>query len=235
MASSSSSSNGAAARTRRSAAPAPEISYHHGDLRNALIREGRLLLEEVGLRDMSLREVARRVGVSAAAPARHFDGKDALLAAIAQSGFDELAQERREILAADLAPLETARRMMLGYVSFARSHVGQFYLMVGPKILERGLYPELVQSSDASFRFFADAVCAFARLYGWPAATLERVVHSAWATEHGLATLIIGNRVPRPGYDVPVEDMVQFSLSLLFTGIAAGPAALKSVQPPRRK
>src|SRR3989442_7084727 len=71
----------------------PRASYHHGDLRNALIAEGRTLLELKGARDLSLRETARRAGVSIAAPSRHFDGKEALLAAIAASGFRELAAE----------------------------------------------------------------------------------------------------------------------------------------------
>src|SRR5882672_7742751 len=101
---------------RKAAAPAP---YHHGDLRNALVREARGLLEEHGVAELSLREVARRTGVSVAAPSRHFDGKEGLLSAIAGDGFAELAAIRRSIAGANLTALAKAREKMRGYVRFA--------------------------------------------------------------------------------------------------------------------
>jgi AcrR family transcriptional regulator len=205
-------------------------SYHHGDLRNALIREGRKLLEEVGLRDMSLREVARRAGVSEAAPSRHFEGKDALLAAIAQSGYDELACERRKFLAADLSPLDAMRQMMAAYIEFARNHAGIFYLMAGPKIIDRHVYPDLLRSSNESFSLFADSVCAFAKLHGWPRAQLSAVVMAAWAAEHGIANLILSNRLPREDYPVSTAEMIDFSLAMLSAGISAGPMRVKEMR-----
>ncbi|MDM0087971.1 TetR/AcrR family transcriptional regulator [Variovorax sp. J22G40] len=205
-------------------------SYHHGDLRNALISEGRRLLEEVGLRDMSLREVARRLGVSEAAPSRHFDGKVALLAAIAQSGYDELAHERQKVLADARPPLEAMRQMMTVYIEFAQNHAGIFYLMAGPKIIDRNIYPDLLQSSNVSFTLFADAVCAFAKIHGWPKSQHGAVVIAAWATEHGLANLILSNRLPRADYPVPIAEMIDSSLAMLSAGIAAGPRRVNEMR-----
>lgn len=224
-----------AARPRRK--PSAANSYHHGDLRNALIFEGRKLLEEVGLRDMSLREVARRAGVSEAAPARHFEGKDALLASIAQSGYDELAAGRKAILASNFPPLDTMRRMMAAYIEFARNHAGIFYLMAGPKIIDRNAYPDLLRSSNDSFALFADSVCAFAKLHGWPKTRLQDVVISAWTVEHGLANLILANRLPRDVHPVSIAETIDFSLAVLFAGIKAGPTLVNQMRdsPSRRK
>src|SRR5258706_5257703 len=118
---------------KKAAAPAP---YHHGDLRNALVREGRGLLEEHGVAELSLREVARRAGVSVAAPSRHFDGKEDLLSAIASDGFSELAEVRRSIARSHLSVIAKAREMMLGYVRFGLRNKGLFNLMVGPRVID---------------------------------------------------------------------------------------------------
>ncbi len=220
---------------RKAAKPSAPTSYHHGDLRNALIREGRQLLEEVGPRDMSLREVARRVGVSEAAPSRHFEGKDALLAAIAQGGYEELAFERQKILESRLTPLEAMRRMMGAYIEFARNHAGVFFLMAGPRILDRNVYPDLLQSSDVSFSLFADSVCEFAEMHGWPSSKRNHVVIAAWSVEHGIANLILSNRLPRSSHSVPIDEMIDFSLAVLCAGISAGPAEVKKMRGSRKQ
>ena len=72
-----------------------EPTYERGGLRNALVEEGRRMFEENGASELSLRALARRLGVSEAAPSRHFKGKEELLAAIAISGFKQLAEQRK--------------------------------------------------------------------------------------------------------------------------------------------
>lgn len=202
-----------------------------GDLRQTLIDEGRRLLEVKGARDLSLREVARRSGVSEAAPFRHFEGKEGLLAAIAASGFRELAAERQPVAASSADAQEKARQMMSLYVGFARRHTSLFDLMIGPTIVRPGLYPELVAATDLSFELFAQSVVALAREHGWPEEAMARVIHAAWSVEHGLATLIIGTRVPRARYPLRLEQMIEFSIAMLLSAIRGGPQALAAVQP----
>jgi AcrR family transcriptional regulator len=197
-------------------------AYHHGDLRNALITEGRRLLEEMGARELSVRHVARSVGVSIAAPSHHFDGKEGLLAAIAADGFNELASLRRKIAASEQDPLRKAWRMMECYVRFAERQKGLFDLMVGPRILLRN-DKELTGAAAASFDLFASSVCDYARTRGWREEDLNLVVHAAWSVEHGLATLILAHRVPFPGRKVDLKRMVHFSVSMMLGAIAAGP------------
>lgn len=216
------------ARPARAAAStlSEDLPYHHGDLRNALIQAGRIALEEVGARELSLRHVARSVGVSEAAPSRHFDGKEGLLAAMATEGFRELAQQRLAVRAASAPMRDKARRMMDQYVGFAQVHKGMFDLMVGPRILQRDAHPELVQAAAGSFDLFAQTVCDYARECGWPDNLLNLVVHAGWSVEHGLASLILGNRAPSLDWRVDIGEMVEFSISLFLSAVAAGPASL---------
>lgn len=213
---------------RQPKAPAP--TYHHGDLRNALITEGRRVLEEVGLQGLSLREVARSVGVSVAAPFHHFGDKEGLLAAIAANGFTELAALRSAIAASTADPMQRMYRTMECYVDFAERHKGLFNLMVGPRILEREDAKELVESVMSSFDLFASAVCDYARTQGWAQNDLDLVVHAAWSVEHGLAMLLLNDRIPTWGYKMDIKKMaLPFSISLLLNGITAGPTSLATI------
>jgi AcrR family transcriptional regulator len=211
-----------------SEAPRPfSGNYHHGNLRHALIAQGRLELEKMGPQELSLRNLARAVGVSEAAPSRHFAGKAGLLAAIAADGFRELAGIRFRIANSGDDTLTVAYRMMDAYVDFAQAHKGLFNLMVGPRIVARDVYPELSERSAESFRAFARAVEEHATECGWSKGALPFVVHGAWAMEHGLATLILSERVPRSEMPVAISPMVHFSINMFLHAIAAGPKRLE--------
>ncbi|MES2183857.1 MAG: TetR/AcrR family transcriptional regulator [Pseudomonadota bacterium] len=223
------------AKTR---AARPATTYHHGDLRNALLREGRALLETLGATELSLREVARRAGVSEAAPSRHFEGKEGLLAGIAAEGFRELAAQRRAIAAQDTGTLAKVRDMLLSYVRYAQQNKGVFHLMVGPRILDPTRHLELVEVGNESFQLFAGAVVDLAVEHGWPRRQVELVTHSAWAVEHGLATLILADRAPNRASSVQVDRMISFSVDMILSAIVAGPDGLLEVQkggPARRR
>jgi AcrR family transcriptional regulator len=202
--------------------------YHHGNLRNALIAEGRTALEEIGVHELSLRYLARAVGVSEAAPSRHFAGKEGLLAAIAADGFLEIAALRTRIQARDESAMAKAYQMMRTYVEFAQQHKGLFDLMVGPRIIARDGYPELVEAGLKSFKLFASSVQDAALENGWQKRALPLVTHAAWSMEHGLATLIISDRAPQLGYSVRIDQMIHFSICMFLSAIAAGPAHLEA-------
>jgi AcrR family transcriptional regulator len=219
-------------RTKSKATPAP-APYHHGDLRNALLREGRQLLEEMGAAELSLRECARRVGVSEAAPSRHFEGKEGLLAGIASDGFRELAAQRQAIVELKLSPLEEAREMLLSYVRYAQANKGVFNLMVGPRILDTHRHAELLEEGAKSFNFFSDSLVRLAIESGWPRSQVELVAHSAWAMEHGLATLILADRAPRADRKVDLAQMIDFSVAMMLSSVVAGPSAMRQVDKPR--
>jgi AcrR family transcriptional regulator len=208
---------------------ATSAPYHHGNLRNALIAEGRKALEEIGAHELSLRYLARAVGVSEAAPSRHFAGKEGLLAAIAADGFLELAALRTKIQARDESAMAKAYRMMRAYVEFAQQHKGLFDLMVGPRIVLRDCYPELVEAGLKSFHLFATSVQDAALESGWQKRSLSLVTHAAWSMEHGLATLILSDRAPQIGLPVRIDQMIHFSICMFLSAVAAGPSQLEAL------
>src|SRR6267378_582205 len=97
-------------------------TYHHGDLRNALITVGTQMLEDIGPKELSLRHLARMVGVYEAAPSRHFSGKDELLAAIGTEGFRSLAEQGKRIAGAGANAHWTLLQMLKWYVKYAQTH-----------------------------------------------------------------------------------------------------------------
>ncbi|WP_233838545.1 TetR/AcrR family transcriptional regulator [Paraburkholderia sp. ZP32-5] len=208
---------------------AKKTEYHHGNLRSALIEAGREALKEVSAQDLSLRYLARIVGVSEAAPSRHFSGIADILASIAACGFRELASLRIGIRESGDTSLSKAYRMMRVYVEFAEREKGLFGLMIGPRIVEREAYPELADESGKSFRLFCSAIEALAVESGWQAADLSLVIHAAWSMEHGLATLIISDRAPHPDMRVPVARIIDFAIMSMLSAIIAGPDQLKTV------
>ncbi|MEM5454975.1 TetR/AcrR family transcriptional regulator [Paraburkholderia phytofirmans] len=203
--------------------------YHHGNLRNALIEAGRSALMEVSAQDLSLRYLARMVGVSEAAPSRHFAGIDELLATIAASGYRDLAALRVAIRDSEDTALAKAYRMMRVYVEFAQRHNGLFGLMIGPRIVAHQAYPELAEESNRSFGLFSETIEALAIESGWAHSDLKLVTHTAWSTEHGLATLLLANRAPRADTKVAIPKLIDFVVMTLLGAITAGPDHLQSV------
>ena len=106
--------------------------YHHGNLRTALLKGAERALARGGVHELSLREVAREIGVSHAAPRRHFAGKQALLDALAQDGFERLEREMRAAMEAD-GFRERLAALARTYVRFATEHAALLELMYAGK------------------------------------------------------------------------------------------------------
>ena len=148
-------------------------SYHHGDLRAALLRAGADLLEKQGLASLSLREVARRAGVSHNAPYRHFPNREALLAGLAAEGFRMLADGQAS----------GGRGRGLAYVRFALEHPQRFRLMFGG-VLPIGEYPELREQGARAYQGLEDAFKELGEDARLAAA-------AAWSLVHGLSNLML--------------------------------------------
>ncbi len=167
-------------------------TYHHGDLRAALLAAARVLLDEGGVSSVSLREVARRAGVSPAATYRHFADKEALLVALAVQGFGEFAAAMKAAFEGSSEPMGD---MGVAYVQFAVSRPGLFRLMFGPAVADRSRSPELLEIIGRATQLFNSGMQSRKDVPpGDPVAALR-----SWATMHGLAMLAIDNMLP--GYD----------------------------------
>jgi AcrR family transcriptional regulator len=168
--------------------------YHHGDLRRVLLDAALQAIASDGPSNLSLRELARRAGVSHAAPAHHFGDKVGLLTAIAVEGFGLLADETSGAFARTGSFLEVG----VAYVRFAVRHRAHFEVMFRPELL-RAEDPALGDARRRSGEALYGPVGTVAP--GGSGETLRAGV-AAWALVHGLATLYLdGNLPPALGND----------------------------------
>ena len=161
--------------------PEPLRSYHHGDLRNGLLDAARCILEEQSLGALTLRAVARRAGVSHAAPYRHFPNHEALLVELSVEGFNELRQYIVE--AAKLVGPESDRIANIGaaYMRFVAKRPAVARLMFGSQLPNRDKFPALGQAADAIGNEIGLALHD------------SNLGLAVWSAVHGLATLVLEN------------------------------------------
>ncbi len=188
-------------------APSPTGSaYHHGDLRRALIAAGRELLAEHGPTGVSLREVARAVGVSHNAPYRHFESREALLAAIATDGYELMSQRmsatggtgRQKLIACGVA-----------YVGFAVEFPSLYRLMFSSDI-RKDAFPLLRAAADRAYALLEAAIPT--------GVSSPRVVAlGAWAIVHGLADLLVGGQLSP---DIALDNLVTEAIEAYANGLS---------------
>ena len=156
-------------------------SYHHGDLRNGLLEAARGILEEQSLGALTLRAVARRAGVSHAAPYRHFPNHEALLIELGVEGFQELRQYIVE--AAKVAGPESDRIANIGaaYMRFVAKRPAVARLMFGSQLPNRDKFPALGQAADAIGNEIGSALHD------------SGLGLAVWSAVHGLAMLVLEN------------------------------------------
>jgi AcrR family transcriptional regulator len=181
-------------------------SYHHGDLRRALLDAAAEAITEQGPAALSLRDLARRAGVSHAAPTHHFGDKKGLLTALATEGFERLAAALHKSRTATGSFLELG----VTYVRFATTHRAHFEVMWRPELYhadDPGLVGARERSSEALYSGMAelpDGQGAAEGQDGQGAAegqeaergAMKEVGLAAWSLAHGFATLWLSGALP---------------------------------------
>ncbi|MFD2263593.1 TetR/AcrR family transcriptional regulator [Lacibacterium aquatile] len=171
--------------------------YHHGDLRAALLSAARDILAETGPDGFSLRDCARRAGVSHAAPAHHFGDAKGLLTAVATEGFEALSRAM-QIKADTCGPDAADRLTALGeaYVEQAVTDPGAFRIMFRPALLHTE-DPRLKQAADRARQVLQGGIEAIPSTKGGDAKTQQIRAILAWSTVHGLASLLLDGPLAR--------------------------------------
>jgi AcrR family transcriptional regulator len=196
--------------------------YHHGDLSRALVAAAEQLLAERGIEGFTLRECARRAGVSHAAPAHHFGDIGGLLTEVAASGFERLTAS---IIAAKGRERDATKRMLAGhlaYVQFAVAHPALFRLMFHSKYVNRNT--ERIRSAGgAAFATLNEAISGLKRrthqALRAPEAWRDSELLEQWSLVHGLATLAIegqlGPNLPRKRLVAAARATLELSVNAL--------------------
>jgi AcrR family transcriptional regulator len=191
-------------------------TYHHGNLRSALLESAERTLARRGAAELSLRELAREVGVSHAAPRRHFADKQALLDALAEDGFDRIGREVEEAMSDAGASLsEQLGAFALAYVRFATEHAALLELMFAGKHRSDSLHEAADRAFAAPLALFATAQASGQVVPGDP----ERVGIVALATLHGLASLANNGMLG----DAELDDVVEQAVERLILGLRPRP------------
>ncbi|MGE0311648.1 MAG: TetR/AcrR family transcriptional regulator [Lautropia sp.] len=209
---------------RRDPDSLPARSYHHGDLRRALLEVGARSLACVGPHALSLREVSRSAGVSHSAAYRHFPSKADLLAALAERGFRQLTADMRRAAPVPGHRPGAARLIAAGqaYVAFGVAHAELLQLMFGGQIGRPGEHPPLDDAAMAAYAVLRGAIEDGQRGGEFRRGDAAMLALAAWSLVHGLALLYAGQRVGLPGATVPPPEQVSAALSgLLLGGIEA--------------
>jgi AcrR family transcriptional regulator len=155
--------------------------YHHGDLRNGLLEAARSILEEESLSALTLRAVARKAGVSHAAPYRHFPNHEALLVELSLEGFDELREALAEAAKAQGSESDKIATIGAAYMRFVAQRPALARLMFGSQLPNRDQFPTLGLKADSI------------------GAEIGAALHDSalglavWASVHGLAMLVLEN------------------------------------------
>lgn len=159
-------------------------NYHHGALREALLKATLELIETEGIGAVSLRQVARTAGVSPGAPYHHFPDRAALLTALSDEGFHRLAETLTEAHEAATTPAEALEAILNAYVDFARANPAYFRLMFRPELKQSHKSESGSEAGHAAFAVLESTVgeCV-------PPAEREVFAITMWSLVHGFASL----------------------------------------------
>jgi AcrR family transcriptional regulator len=193
----------------------PTKRYHHGDLKNALIKAGVDILAKDGVGGLSLRKVARQAGVSHAAPYAHFADKQALIAAISTEGFrilDEQFSSIREKYQAD--PKRQLVEAAWTYVRFAQNDPAHFRVTFSSAVEQEKNYPALVEMTRTSFEQVVQIVAACQTIGLLRSGPADVMAVSVWSVVHGFASLLIESQISHTVLNrMSVRELLIFTLN----------------------
>jgi AcrR family transcriptional regulator len=196
-------------------------TYHHGDLKNALINAGVEILAKDGVSGLSLRKVAGRAGVSHSAPYSHFADKQALIAAISTEGFRQL-YERMSAVAEEYktTPFMQLIEVAWAYVQFALDDRDRFKVMFSGVLEKEKEYSEFVAESQRNFQLVKMIVEANQVAGVLRSGPSDLAALSAWGIIHGFVMLLLEGQIPHAILEQKsLRELVELQLGQIMTRV----------------
>jgi AcrR family transcriptional regulator len=213
-------------RTARSAGPGDDTPYHHGALRDALLKAAERVLERDGLQGLTLRAVAREAGVSHAAPTHHFGDLTGLVSELAAIGFRQFNAAMAAAGATATLPMEKAMANAKAYVTYARAHPGIYGLMFRAERLDMSR-PSLHEAAGAAFAGLAGSIGASLHEHiSEQALSLDQAaaIARAWSLVHGFTMLLLDDRLSDILRRLPEGTDAETLLDAMLRSAMARPA-----------
>ncbi|MBW0149257.1 TetR/AcrR family transcriptional regulator [Marinobacter arenosus] len=189
------------------------MTYHHGDLPQQVHQLALETLRQHGDAAISLRALAKDIGVSAPALYRHFIDRESLLAELAVTGFEALRERLQAIDTSN--PRQALIDIGLVYVSFAQDEPNLYRLMFGGRVLPRGIHPRLDAAGKGAFQVLEDTIARAQQVGYLKPMPLALMTAAAWSLVHGLSQLTIDGHLPVAEAEPQLAEGV---LTLLLDG-----------------
>jgi len=185
-------------------------TYHHGDLRLAILKAACDHLQRGNAETLSLRALAREIGVSQTAPHRHFESKNALFAGIATWGFQILSGEMQASLADQVSPVESFLTLGRCYLDFSREHAEKYQLFFDSSLVDFGVYPRLQEASGVCFDHLLEVIRLGKQQGLFVEREEEEIAAIIWSGLHGMASLLQLDHRRAGMIDRPVGKAIRF-------------------------
>jgi AcrR family transcriptional regulator len=194
----------------------PAKSYHHGDLRRALLDEALRTIQTHGVEHLTLRAVAERLGVSRSALYRHFADKQSLLATVGKEGFGTLHQALADAWKKNGRGRIGFEAMGTAYVQFAVTHPSHYRVMFGGFLESAAKDDHFVVEAKAAFQVLVDALIEQQKAGGIRRDDPVQMARFVWAVVHGTSMLVIDGQVPEAAQRKALE---QYSIGRIYPAI----------------
>ena len=192
----------------------PPKKYHHGDLKNALITAGIEILSKEGIDGLSLRNVAKRAGVSHSAPYAHFKDRQSLIAAISTEGFKQLYDQLNTAMATyEADPKQQLIEAAWAYILFAMNNTDTFKIMFSGILEKEKDYPSFVEFSGKTFELVVDLVRVCQEAGVLRPQPAELIAVSLWGQVHGIVSLALEGQISHTVLDrFTIRDILLFAI-----------------------
>jgi AcrR family transcriptional regulator len=201
-------------------------NYHHGNLRLALINAAIDQIKEHGVEKLSMRAIARIVGVSQTAPYRHFEDKNHLLSEVATLAFSELYEISMAVVDLNRTPLQNIQATGLVYLQYAIENPEKYRVLFGSRIQNRRSYASMVEAGEKSFQILIDQVERGIADGDFIPGCALILANTLWTQVHGAASLILDGFYEDRELPMPFDDFLKAQIHIGTRALLLNPGPI---------